>query len=154
MGLQIFKIRVPDRVKFGYTLTREFILPNRIKSITGITANVVPDKFSRFKKENNIIRNLNLGSLSVSLNNTDTIFTSIPVFCTAKTETKTSISQNTVQLAEPYELKNGGQKMRFVFEEVLRTPFVKAGDPNYDQYFNNGEIASNSYEIKIYIHHK
>ena len=150
--IQVFKIQIPNRKKFGGAFQQDFVLPSRMCKITGVAVNVLPGYYSRFKRENNTIKSVQVGTVSVSVNNTDVVFSSVPAMCLAKLPSNNALTQNTTKLLTPYTLRSGSQ-MRIILEETLLTPFVKAKDPYFEDYFHPDDTPTNSYQIKVYIHY-
>lgn len=148
--LHIVEISIPDRPKFGAVYQIDEVMPSKMAFIDGICVNVLPDTCSRFKKENNVERTLQTGSVSVSLNNTDVVASSIKAACLAKSP-RNSLTKNMLRFdARPVV---GGSLMRIVYEESNFTPFVKANDPYFNDYFQSNETPTNGYTVKIYIHY-
>lgn len=148
--LHIVEIQVPNRKKFGGVFQNEFSLPSKMGRIDGICVNVAPDFCSRFKKENGIEKTLQTGTVSVSLNNTDVISASVKAACLAKMPTN-SLNKNIIRF-EPREVQSGSL-LRVIYEEVFFTPFVKAGDPYLNDYFQPDEVPTNGYTVKVYINY-
>jgi len=148
--LHIFEIKIPNRTKFGGVFQEEFILPTKIGKINGICANIVLDNRSRLKKENDLERTLQLGTVAVSLNNTDVISASVRSVVLAK-QPINSLAKNMTRF-EPIAITSGSN-MRIIFEEVLFSPFVKANDPQVADYFQQDETPTNGYTLKVYVNY-
>lgn len=148
--LHIVEIQVPNRKKFGGVFQSEFSLPSKMGKINGICVNVVPNACTRFKKENGMEKTLQTGTVSVSINNIDVISSSVKAACLAKMPTN-SLNKNMVC----FDLRTvkSGSLLRIIYEEVLFTPFVKADDPNLNDYFQPNEVPTNGYTVKIYINY-
>ena len=148
--LHIIEIQVPDRKKFGGVFQSEFALPSKMGKINGICVNVATDFCSRFKKENGTEKTLQTGTVSVSLNNTEVISSSVKAACLAKMPTN-SLNKNIVRF-DPREVKSGSL-LRVIYEETLFSPFVKADDPYLSDYFQPDETPTNGYRVKFYVNY-
>lgn len=148
--LHIITIPIPDRKKFGGVFQIDEVMPSKMAFINGICVNILPDYCSRLKKESGIERTLQTGSVSLSLNNTEVVASSIKAAGLAFSP-RNSLNKNMLRF-NPRSVV-AGSLMRIVYEESNFTPFVTNNDPNFNNYFQPNEIATNGYTVKIYIHY-
>lgn len=175
--LHVIELHIADHANWGQTIARDVVLPSRINRIKSLFASAQMGRFSFIIPT--IVAKIDeqdtgtffdnpfnmpafdplIGSLSVSVNNSDIIAEDLPIYAQAKM--KSSIKRNHIVLETPYMVRTGST-MRVIMEEKLANPFynknlllysndvrgalVQYQDPNADTH-----EVENDYTVKLYI---
>lgn len=176
--LYIAEIEVPNRSAWGNVFQRTVNIPSKVRNIKSICCfavldgkmskgsdkRMIPDR-NRKKVESgpggitvewNDFYSIQIGNVSISVNNTKTILAGTPLVAmnmnsspangASNLRYDSTFANNKIELSEQVELK-GGSTLTIVVEERDTAPnYTKSA---YHPLFSN--YSSNNYKVKIYI---
>lgn len=172
--LYLVQIGIDDHSDWGVAHSRDVVLPDRIRHIRSMFVSaqlgqrsfIIPTTFPSVTDSGDFLsspfRAVStdplIGSLSVSLNNSDVLMSSMPVYAQAKMQS--SYRKNHIVFDKPIDVRSGSS-VRLVMEERVVSPFynkklllyrdnVRKALMRYQGLPEDLEIG-NSYVVKLYI---